>query len=489
MGSKEMELFNVNIDEFIAEEIEIKDKKKIDEKETYRMMTTSKLYKFDAKLLNKDINEENQNKYFSFQIRRHINLIRMQLENKKHPLNIILKKFSEIYTIYINKCYDTINKEDDKKIEETKDNIIKDIQDFIDIIAVALKLFYMKSINYDYFEYEKDEFINLICYILFKHKPLENSLFKFFELSNKKKQEKLNEKMKVFKDITPGEVGISLKFRLDEDTEKFKKSKVGDIKRKKNSGIVEHFKSLDIEIKETKKYFTTTLVNEMEMVNNYDNSKKISLFIPDKLSKSSDTSKSPFINKNDFVIYKMREKKKTKKSVIKRESITSYSEFSENFNNLEKSLREKYEEDMFDNPSEFDIYSEKANHDPSHPYKKAIEFMDKINDYKFPFDKLTIIAIVSAIITDCVEECWKEQKNKLPDNFLRIDSDELLSIYLYIICKMNTESIYTQLDYILYFTGIVTKHSMIGYFYTTFENCLNFLMSIEKKEDFTKDLN
>jgi len=39
------------------------------------------------------------------------------------------------------------------------------LQDFIDIIAVALKLFYMKSINYDYFEYEKDEFINLICYI------------------------------------------------------------------------------------------------------------------------------------------------------------------------------------------------------------------------------------------------------------------------------------------------------------------------------------
>jgi len=318
---------------------------------------------------------------------------------------------------------------------------------------------------------------------------LENSLFKFFELSNKKKQEKLNEKMKEFKNITPGEVGISLKFRLDEDTEKFKKSKVGDIKRKKNSGIVEHFKSLDIEIKETKKYCTTTLVNEMEMVNNYDNSKKISLFIPDKLSKSSDTSKSPFINKNDFVIYKMREKKKNKKSVIKRESITSYSEFSENFNNLEKSLREKYEEDMFDNPSEFDIYSEKANHDPSHPYEKAIEFIDKIKDYKFPLDKLTIIAIVSAIITDCVEECWKEQKNKLPDNFLRIDSDELLSIYLYIICKMNIGSIYTQLDFIQYFTGIITRQSMIGYFYTTYKECLKFLMSIEKKEDFTKDSN
>ena len=102
---------------------------------------------------------------------------------------------------------------------------------------------------------------------------------------------------------------------------------------------------------------------------------------------------------------------------------------------------------------------------------------------------MTIFAIVSAIIDDCVDECWKKQKNKMPDNFLRIDSDELLSIYLYIICKMNTESIYTQLDFIQYFTGIITRQSMIGYFYTTFKECLKFLMSIEKKEDFTKDLN
>ena len=144
---------------------------------------------------------------------------------------------------------------------------------------------------------------------------------------------------------------------------------------------------------------------------------------------------------------------------------------------------------MFDNPSEFDIYTEKENHDPRHPYEKAIKFINKIKDYKFPLDKLTIIAIVSAIIDDCVDECWKKQKNKMPDNFLRIDSDELLSIYLYIVCKMNTESIFTQLDYIQYFTGTATKQSMVGYFYTTVEGCIKYLMSIEKKEDLAKNDN
>ena len=292
--------------------------------------------------------------------------------------------------------------------------------------------------------------------------------------------------MEVFQDITPREVGISIKFRLDEDTEKFKNSNEGDVKKTEDLGIVKYFKNLDIKIEKSRKYYTTSIFNEMGKVNNYDDRSKTSSFIPDK---SSFTNKGSSINKNDIFNNKVREKKKSKKSGIERESITSYSDFSEKFNNLEEPIKEKYKENMFDNPSEFDIYTEKENHDPRHPYEKAIKFINKIKDYKFPLDKLTIFAIVSAIIDDCVDECWKKQKNKMPDNFLRIDSDELLSIYLYIICKMNTESIYTQLDFIQYFTGIITRQSMIGYFYTTFKECLKFLMSIEKKEDFTKDLN
>ena len=74
--SLEFELSKINIDESKAEEIEIKDEIKIDEndksKGSHRKITSSKLNKSDARLLNKDINEENQNKYFSFQIRRHI---------------------------------------------------------------------------------------------------------------------------------------------------------------------------------------------------------------------------------------------------------------------------------------------------------------------------------------------------------------------------------------------------------------------------------
>ena len=492
----EMSQINININESKTEENENKDNInniKIDgnkeNKGKHRKMTSSTLTKSEAILLSKDITEENQNKYYSYQIRKHINLIRDQLERKGHPFNSIIKKFSEIYESYIKKCYNKINKDDEKKIEETKLEIIKDIQNFIDMIAVALKLFYMKSINYDYFEYEKDEFINLICFILFKEKSFESNLFIFFELSNKKKQEQFNEKKEKFKDITPREVGISLKFRLDEDTEKFKNSNAADME-KNNYGIVQYFKNLDIESEITRTNSTIIEISELEKVNNFDNRRKMSLFVPDK---SSDTNNSHLLNKNDIIIYKLKgkknDKKKDKKERTERESITTYSEFSEKFNKLEKPLREKYKEDLLDNPSEFDIYTEKENHDPKNPYAKAIDYINTIKDYKYPLDKLTLIAIVSAIITDCVDECWKDQKNKIPDNFLRIDSDELLSIYLYIVCKMKTESIYTQLDYIQYFTGTATKQSMVGYFYTTVEGCIKYLMSIEKKEDLAKNDN
>ena len=61
-----------------------------------------------------------------------------------------------------------------------------------------------------------------------------------------------------------------------------------------------------------------------------------------------------------------------------------------------------------------------------------------------------------------------------------------MSIYLYIVYNMDLPSIYTELDFIKYFTGSTTKQSMIGYYYTTIEGCLTFIMDAKTKEDFKK---
>ena len=421
-----------------------------------RTFTNGKLRNSEKSFLSENIlDEKNQNKYYSYQVRKHIDLIRRQLDNPKHPIYIIIKKFSEIYFNYLNKCYDKVkNNEDINK--KTKDSVIKDIQDFIDIIAIALKLFYMKSINYDYFEQEKDEFINLVCQILFNQKNFEKELFKFFELSNKEKQSQFKQKKKVLGDITPKDVGISIKFRLDKETENFKKNNnYGNESIKEETGIVKYFKDLDIEVEEKLRRSFRMEVGELEMVSSFNDQRKMNLFV-------SDRSRAESIDKN--FIYKPKKKNNKREST---ESISSYKEFSEKYNNSS----------FF---SEFDVKIEKD--DIHNPYGKAIEFIELIQYYKTPLEKLTIIALESALITTSVNSFWKEQKN-LPNNFLRIDADELLSIYLYIICKMNTDTIFTQLDYIQNFIGLASKQSLVGYFYTTVEGCIKFLISAKSKEN------
>ena len=138
-------------------------------------------------------------------------------------------------------------------------------------------------------------------------------------------------------------------------------------------------------------------------------------------------------------------------------TITNWQEFSEAYDSLNTTLKEQFKEDMENNPADIEFPNiEDSEIDLNKPYKKAIKYIEKIKEFKAPLDKLTVIALISVLITDYVDHFWKGENIK-QDNFLRIDSDELLSIYLYIICKMNTKSIYTQLDYIQYFTGTVTK--------------------------------
>ena len=94
---------------------------------------------------------------------------------------MIIKKFTEIYTSILK---DKINICSENNINKEKEKIIKDIQQFIELMQVALKLFYINSINYKFFISERDEFINLISYILFNQKNADkyefyNALYNF----------------------------------------------------------------------------------------------------------------------------------------------------------------------------------------------------------------------------------------------------------------------------------------------------------------------
>ena len=462
--------------------------------------------------INEESDEKIKNKYYSYQIQKHISIIRMQLEKENHPIILIINCFSKFYSnclkdfleAYSKNDYKEENSINDENFENTceivnikdinkmKKNVIKEIQNFIEIIGVALKLFYYKAINYDSFVYERDEFINLICFFLFKKKEFYNNLFELFEKSNKEKQEKLNDKKEELKDITPRDVGISRKFRLNEDTKKLKEKKnykeediiytnndddstrINTIKINEeishNIGIKEYFKRLNKDDNKQKKKQSLS----------FDKKNKISLEDFENENSGKENSE------NETEISGKEKNNNKKKRCL---TITNYQEFSDAYNSLNTTLKEQLKEDMDNNPADIEFPNiEESEFDLNHPYKEAIKYIEKIKEFKAPLDKLTVIALVSVLITDYVDQFWKGENIK-QDNFLRIDSDELLSIYLYIICKMDTKSIYTQLDFIQYFTGIASKQSMIGYFYTTVEGCLKYIMQAESKKDLAKNEN
>ena len=89
-------------------------------------------------------NIQSENKYNINQIKKYLIIILKQLKNKFHPITFIIKEFSEVFVSYIN---DNANKIPNGDYDKFKNKIIKEVQYFIEIMQVVLKLFYIKSIN------------------------------------------------------------------------------------------------------------------------------------------------------------------------------------------------------------------------------------------------------------------------------------------------------------------------------------------------------
>ena len=489
LKEKSIELTNINTD--TTEKIDKNENKNnndiLDEKQS-----TSKIIGVDdSRNESIDIkNPVNSIKYNINQIRKYINLIREQLEKEEHPISFIINEFAKNYSVHITTSCDSI-KGKPSEIEDTKEKIIKNIQFFIKIMSVALKLFYMKAINYNVFVSERDEFTNLICYILFKDKDFYKSLFNLFELSNIKNNEDLKSKkegLERLEQIFPKDVGVDPKFCLDNEN---KKKALKTMSNKKKHRLIDFIKEIEeLEQLHTKSFIESGNKTDKSFETFRYRERSNTDYKEEKNRKTEENKNNEkIVNiKNSSMIDDNNSNININEIEVKRkDTITSYKEFSERFNSRDTSLLDLYQEDIYKNPSEFE-YPKVEKVDEQEPYEKAIKFIERINQYTIPLDKLTIIALVSVIITDYINLFWeKEKKNEtLPDKFLNIDSDELLSIYLYIVFKMNLDSIYTQLDFIKYFTGDISKQSMVGYYYTTVEGCLKFIMGVDKKEDFCK---
>ena len=123
------------------------------------------------------------------------------------------------------------------------------------------------------------------------------------------------------------------------------------------------------------------------------------------------------------------------------------------------------------------------NAEDNRPYAIAINFFKTIQDYKVPFEKLIVMASVSAEITECVDNFWNGYNDLIDRSKLTISSDDLMSIFVYLIIKSQMNDLMIHLAFIRYFTTPSTKSTMMGYYFTTFEGSVNFLMEFNSLED------
>ena len=338
-----------------------------------------------------------------------------QIYKEDHPIYIIITKFNLFFVEEIdNKIEEIKNEENENIIKKNCEDFITQIQDFILEVHIIFKLFYSRTISLSSFSEEKDELINLIIGVFFNIGNFYEKMKKLLFYLNKNKINLYKEKIELFSDIRPNDLGINEKFCLNDITREYQENLK---KNKKEDELIE--KKEIIDTTSPKQLNLKLNIEEEQEKNNY--------FYPgNKFRITSESSKlQRFTNR-----------------------------FSNYYNNL--------------------------NH-IKEPYEDPINFLKEINNYNAPFEKLIIIASLSSLISESIDDFYKDLKEFIKPSMLNIGADELTSIYLYIIIKVNLPELFIYCDLIEYFTVSSTKSNMFGFYFSTVKGVLNHILEVDDK--------
>ena len=210
-----------------------------------------------------ELKEQNLNNFEKKNLRKQIiylvKIIKSQIEEKNHPINIVISIFEKHISSLIEDLLESYKSPDEEKqnflenIEKLNSTIINNIQKFTTKIHTATKLFYSKVLHLDCFIEEKDELINIIMGILFNTGSLSQNIYHLFHLQYQKDIEDFRDNLKAIKHLKPKDIQIDDKFCLDENTDKtIKELKANFYKDNSNININEEksiFTSLNKNIK------------------------------------------------------------------------------------------------------------------------------------------------------------------------------------------------------------------------------------------------
>ena len=476
-------------------------------------------------------------KHFRNKVKGYINKFKQQILNLDHPINRVTQIFVKIWVGYAEVKIDSLkrkykdldNKNQIDEINLTVDEMTQELQRFVVHLQIALKLFYSRTINYSYFNEEKDELINLITTLLFRTGNIYNTVFDLYKLSLDQNIRKMARNFLDLKKVNPEELGIDRQYCLnfvslefqeeilekklkemegksssinnEENDIEFEKKKIGIILEivKDNKKKVPKFG--DRELDETNVNLNyeenfDLIINDVEnpednnksiMLGNINielGSRKVSLLPKDELYGGNNLNESSYLlednyddeNENDICTNENLQKAGTNKTMIIRTT--------DETNEKKKKIKMPQMEKIFNRIS----YTRTKNIEYlSYPYETAIQLLKQIKKFKTPFEKMMIFASISSEITECINDFWKDLSGYIDSNLLNLEIDQLMAIFIYIIIHAQIPDIGVHCKMIKSFTTCITKASMIGYYYSTVEASVQYIASIKNAKELIKE--
>lgn len=400
-------------------------------------------------------------------------VIENHLENEKmNPLAFLKKSFIEFYLQYYKKLIKEVELYQDstKKTEYFSvifEDSIRDLKQFIRIFQKTLYLYY----QLDFFQVQmkppfffcKDNMLNFVTSIILSEKTFYKFLLKLQIKVLTKNEEKIEINLKECKKWNPENFNVPAKFCLNEKTLKyFEDNKNEKIREKKDLMIFEKKNEINlINFKEKikdKRLFDEEEKNYKYLIpspSNYHSNKKkytkkhsktthMTILI-EEIEKS--TYKTASLWNEDFLKNKRRLEddgnfRDLGKSVLKRSLYMKEKSKIKEFNEIE-------------------------------PYFLAIQNLRKITKIRSPILKLKNIIKTSIIMIDSIKKFY--QKHKIEIEY-QIESDDILSLFIYICAKAQVKNLFSQCRLTEKFLTSKISNSISGYYLISLLAGLTFFL-------------
>lgn len=116
-------------------------------------------------------------------------------------------------------------------------------------------------------------------------------------------------------------------------------------------------------------------------------------------------------------------------------------------------------------------------------YNTVIKFLHNLKNIRAPYEKMMLVASMTTELTQCVDRYWSDMEEYLPSDYLRVNADELLSLFVYIIIQSKVPDLIVHEKIIKEFTCRISKSSIVGFYNTTLSAAISYI-----KDDILKEL-